>query len=135
MKKIQKLCAVLCLALVFVTLFSACKREEPSNAQPPEHTHTYKSVWTMNETHHWKACDVKGCTEVAGKNEHVFGEWKNNDEYQHHKTCTCGAAKKENHAWDEGVITTPATPEASGERIYSCTVCDATKTELVAYLP
>lgn len=36
------------------------------------------------------------------------------------------------HAWDEGTVTTPATATEPGEMLYTCTRCDATKTEVIA---
>lgn len=39
------------------------------------------------------------------------------------------------HAWDEGVITTPATTTQTGVRTYTCGLCDATRTETIAKLP
>lgn len=35
------------------------------------------------------------------------------------------------HKWDEGVITTAATCENAGVKTYTCTVCNATKTEAI----
>lgn len=35
------------------------------------------------------------------------------------------------HAWDDGVITTPATETEAGVKTYTCTVCKATKTEVI----
>lgn len=37
----------------------------------------------------------------------------------------------ENHAWDEGVITTEPTDTTDGIRTFTCTVCKATRTEIV----
>ena len=39
---------------------------------------------------------------------------------------------KKNHTWDAGVISRAATCIAPGERLYTCTVCSATKTEEVS---
>lgn len=36
-----------------------------------------------------------------------------------------------NHSWNTGVITTPATCQAEGERTYTCSVCGKTKTESI----
>lgn len=38
------------------------------------------------------------------------------------------------HSYDDGVITTDPTEEAEGEKTYTCTVCGATKTEVIAKL-
>ncbi len=36
--------------------------------------------------------------------------------------------------WDDGVITTPATPDAAGVKTYTCTVCGRTRTESVPFV-
>ena len=35
----------------------------------------------------------------------------------------------ENHTWNDGVVQKEATTTAVGEKLYTCTVCGATKTE------
>ena len=71
-----------------------------------EHEHTYKTEWSKDATHHWHACEGKDCTDVSDKAEHV---------------------------WNEGEVTTEATAEADGEKTYTCTVCNATKGEVVEF--
>ncbi len=39
------------------------------------------------------------------------------------------------HIWDNGVVTTAATCTAEGEKLFTCTVCGATRTEVIAKLP
>lgn len=36
------------------------------------------------------------------------------------------------HSWDDGVVTKAATCTEAGEKLYTCTVCDKTKTETIA---
>lgn len=65
--------------------------------------HTYAKDWSKNDTHHWHAA-------------------------------TCGHDLKqdyEEHAWDEGQVTTPATCTSDGVRTYTCGTCGATKTEVI----
>ncbi len=38
------------------------------------------------------------------------------------------------HAWDKGIITTEATPDADGVKTYTCTACGETKEEAVPYV-
>lgn len=38
------------------------------------------------------------------------------------------------HSWDSGIVTIGATYESEGERTYTCTVCGATKTEVIPKL-
>ena len=39
------------------------------------------------------------------------------------------------HKWDEGKVTTPATTDAAGVKTYTCTVCNATRTEEISKIP
>lgn len=39
------------------------------------------------------------------------------------------------HTWDEGVVTVQPTTEQEGVKTYTCTVCQATKTETISRLP
>ncbi|MBQ2809547.1 MAG: hypothetical protein IJF11_01500 [Clostridia bacterium] len=49
-------------------------------------------------------------------------------------SCACGATSKkelplsENHSWDNGTITTPATESEDGVMTYKCSVCEKTRT-------
>ena len=97
MKKLVSLLLAVCMCLSVGTMLTACDEE---------HTHTYKTEWTYDTTHHWHECSGEDCVDVSDKAEHV---------------------------WDEGTITTEATSEADGEKTYTCTVCNATKGESVAF--
>ncbi len=70
-------------------------------------THTYSAGWSVNETHHWHAA--------------ICGHRDEKADY---------AA----HAWDEGVITTPATCGNVGVMTYTCSTCGKTKTEEIPRL-
>ena len=53
------------------------------------------------------------------------------------KTCSvCQATEGTvaEHPWDEGVITKEATEEAKGEKLYTCTACKTTRTEVIPEL-
>ena len=82
---------------------------EADTKEPEEeiHTHAFSKDWSCDKTHHWHAA-------------------------------TCGhevTSDNAPHLWDDGVITTPATESAEGERTYFCTICRATKTEPIDKLP
>ena len=65
----------------------------------------------------------------AELHRHEFGEWTA-EETTHSTTCiTCGEVKSEFHEWDDGVVTKEPTGEEKGEKLYTCTVCGATRTE------
>lgn len=70
------------------------------------HKCEFETAWSKDATHHWHACKGEDCQEIKLKSEHM---------------------------WAEGEITTPATQEAPGEKTYICSVCQATKTEPVAF--
>ena len=69
------------------------------------HQHTYGAGWTYDATHHWHEATCEHTGEKDGYAEHT---------------------------WDSGEVTTPATCTEAGEKTYTCTVCSATKTEVIA---
>lgn len=70
------------------------------------HEHTFKTEWATDAGYHWHECEGENCLEVADKAEHT---------------------------WDDGKITTEATEEEKGKKTFTCTVCNATKGEDVAF--
>ncbi len=66
--------------------------------------HDFSKEWSKNETHHWNVCTRNGCNGVSDNEEHTF---------------------------NDGEITTPATFEADGVKTLTCTVCGQTKTEKI----
>ncbi len=67
------------------------------------HSHSYADAWSHDATHHWHASTC-GHDVVSGKAEHT---------------------------WNGGEVTTAATCGAAGEKTFTCTVCGATKTEVI----
>lgn len=63
--------------------------------------------------------------EVVPAKGHKYEIWEKDDADTHTGTCSCGKTKKEEHIWDDGVITVLATHSKVGEKMYSCTKCDA----------
>ena len=64
---------------------------------------------------------------------HSFGAWSKADNNNHKHTCTaCGTAESSAHTWNGGTITKAATCKETGVKTYTCTVCNATKTEAIA---
>ena len=72
-----------------------------------EGSHHFSEAWSSDDTHHWHECTDEGCNEVAD-----YGE----------------------HTWDAGEVTTEPSYEAAGEMTYTCTVCEATRTESIPQL-
>jgi len=64
---------------------------------------------------------------------HKYGTWDKLDDIQHQRVCEHDAThvEKANHTWDSSKVTKEATCSEKGERIYTCTVCEATRTEEV----
>ena len=61
---------------------------------------------------------------------------KDDDNHWHKATCEHKEEVKDKaaHTWDEGVETKPAGYGTAGERTYTCTVCEKTKTKPIAAL-
>lgn len=69
--------------------------------------------------------------EITSDHEHTFGDWEKVDDDYHSRSCECGYFEKAEHSWNEGVVTTEPTCTERGVKTYTCTKCDATKTEIV----
>ena len=91
------------LLLVSVVLLASCD-EDAINNLLGEHTHTFGEKWTYDETHHWHCATCEHTEEVSDK----------------------GA-----HSWDDGEISVAATHMVDGVKTYTCTVCGATRTEII----
>lgn len=70
--------------------------------------HTYSDQWSRDENNHWRqaVCGHSGETTDFGP-----------------------------HKWDDGTITINAGHAQNGEKVYTCTVCNATKTEVLPGQP
>ena len=87
---------------------TVCKHQKTKVLAKVAHVHKFnESVWEKDDTHHW-----------------------------HPATCAHTDQKSvfENHVWNEGVITTPATETTEGEKTYTCTKCGQTKTSSIGKL-
>ncbi|MCF0114675.1 MAG: cell wall-binding repeat-containing protein, partial [Erysipelotrichaceae bacterium] len=80
-------------------------------------------------------CETCGATKVETVDaiDHTYGEWTKLDETQHKKVCANDESHiiKEDHSWNEGVITKDATCEEAGEMTYTCETCGTTKVETI----
>ena len=62
---------------------------------------------------------------------HSYDSWAEADN-GHSQTCSeCGNINTEDHKWNSGTVTKPATCKEEGEKSYKCTVCNAVKTEVL----
>lgn len=154
MKKTIRMILSLVLVLVLgAALLVACNNK---GGEEPE-THTYSQTWSYDSSEHWHQCTLDGHTDVADKAAHTYdndadttcnvcgyvraahthaasAEWSK-DATNHWHECTVSGCNeqldKAAHTWDEGTVTTKATFTSDGEKTYTCTVCEKTKTETV----
>lgn len=154
MKKTIRMILSLVLVLVLgAALLVACNNK---GGEEPE-THTYSTTWSHDASEHWHQCTLDGHTDVADKAAHTYdndadttcnvcgyvraahthaasAEWSK-DATNHWHECTVSGCNeqldKAAHTWDEGTVTTKATFTSDGEKTYTCTVCEKTKTETV----
>lgn len=82
------------------------------------------------------ACEVTVESADPCDEGHSYGAWTRLDDNQHQRICTNNPAhvEKANHSWNAGVITTEAKCETNGIKTFTCTVCNATKTESIKAL-
>lgn len=75
-------------------------------------------------------------TENTNKTEqHTYGSWTKANDMQHKQTCSvCFKEETANHTWNSGTVTQKATCKEDGAKTYTCTTCNATKTEAIAKL-
>lgn len=73
-----------------------------------------------------------GSVKISVTCPHSFGSYTSLDERQHGRVCTlCGTQETADHSWNNGTVTTQPTCKDSGVKTYTCTVCQATRTETV----
>ena len=77
----------------------------PQNTAEAEHN--WSSEWQKDDTHHWHNCSDADCPITNNAEKNGYGE----------------------HIWDSGNVTTQPTCTTAGIKTYTCTVCQATKTE------
>ena len=74
---------------------------------------------------------------VIGALGHDWGDWTKLNDNEHQRVCKRDASHKEtaNHVWNDGVVTKEPTCKEQGSKQFTCTVCNATKTETIAIDP
>ena len=110
-----------------------------------------KDVYFLGTKEAWQKVAFYPENDAVSKNAvvHFFSEWTREKE----PTCTepgsetstcpetdCGKTFTRKvpalgHAWDDGVVTKPATETETGLKAFTCTRCSATKTEIIPVLP
>lgn len=151
-KSIKAILSVVLVLVLGAALLVACNNK---GGEEPE-THTYSTTWSHDASEHWHQCTQDGHTDVADKAAHTYDNdadttcnvcgyerpahdhaataWSSDATYHWHDCTVSGCGEqfdKAAHIWDEGTITTEATFTSDGEKTYTCTVCQKTKTETV----
>ncbi len=118
------------------TVCNATKTEEiAANGHSPVTDNAVVATCTADgktEGSHCSVCNtVIKAQEVVKATGHAYGAWAKLDDTQHQRICANDKthAEKADHTWDEGKTTTAPTCAATGVKTYTCTVCQATKTE------
>lgn len=64
---------------------------------------------------------------------HNYGSYVNANTTNHTRTCSeCGAVETKTHTWNSGTVTKTANCKETGTKTFTCTACQATKTETIA---
>ena len=90
--------------------------------------------YSHNPDIHWITCAY--CGIAIEYEEHTWQDEWTADETQHWYECSVCKRKKDtaDHTWDAGTVTKAATKDVEGMKTYTCTVCNATKTETIPKL-
>jgi hypothetical protein len=63
--------------------------------------------------------------------DHAWTDWSPNDDGTHTRACRCNANETKDCEWDDGVVTEQPTHLEPGTKTYTCTLCGATRTEVL----
>lgn len=75
---------------------------------------------------------LSGHQKLDKLNTHTWSAWEKLSDTLHEHACElCGKREQAAHAWDQGVVTKPATHTGEGVKTYTCTACHAAKTETI----
>lgn len=78
-------------------------------------------------------CNSTKTEAVAKTDSHSYGSWTQVNDSTHKHTCSvCSKEETANHAWNSGTITKQPSCKETGVKTYTCTGCDASKTEDIA---
>ena len=117
--------------------YSVCSKEETAN-----HTWNSGSITkqpsckeTGIKTYTCAGCNGTKTETIAKTTDHKYGNWIKVNDTTHKHTCSvCFKEETSNHAWNSGVVTKKASCKEAGIKTYTCTACNATKTESIAKL-
>jgi len=116
---------------------SVCSKEESAN-------HTWDSGKVTKQpnckeigtkTFTCSGCKATKTEDIPKTTDHKYGNWTKVSDTQHKHTCSvCSKEETVNHTWNSGTVTKKATCKEAGEKKFTCTGCNATKTEEIPKL-
>ncbi len=115
-----------------------CSRDA-SHVEKANHTWNAGTVTTSPtctaagvKTYTCTVCSATKTESVAALG-HSYGAWTKLNDTQHQRVCANDAShvEKANHTWDAGTVTKEPAVGVAGEKTYTCTLCEATKTEVI----
>ena len=98
----------------------------PAMAYDADHHYSFQG-WDKALTEISENTTVTACYTATA---HSY-TYTDTDSTGHKATCSCGYSKTDAHTWDSGTVTAEPTCTEAGIRLYTCTHCQATKTEAV----
>ena len=116
---------------------SVCQKEETANHTWNSGTVTKPASCkeTGEKTYTCTGCNATKTEAIAKTTDHKYGNWSKVSDTTHKHTCSvCSKEETANHIWNSGSITKKATCKEEGIKTYTCTACNATKTEKIAKL-
>ena len=116
---------------------SVCQKEETANHSWNSGTVTKQPDCknTGIKTYTCTACSATKTETIAKTTDHKYGSWTKVNDATHKRTCSvCAKEETANHSWNSGKVTKKATCKEAGIKTYTCTGCNATKTETITKL-
>jgi hypothetical protein len=81
------------------------------------------------------SCNANKTEEIPKLSEHDFGAWTTVDGESHERVCAiCQEKESSAHNWDAGVVTKESTCAEVGVKTFTCSSCNANKTEEIPKL-
>ncbi|MBE6980883.1 MAG: hypothetical protein E7437_01020 [Ruminococcaceae bacterium] len=116
---------------------SVCQKEESEN-------HTWDKGTTVKQAnckeggqiqYTCSGCKATKLEDTDKTTTHTYAAWIKVNDTTHKHTCSvCSKEETANHTWNSGSVTKQPTCKEEGEKTYTCTGCNGTKTEAVAKL-
>ena len=115
---------------------TVCSHTKTESIAQLEHIHNYDSWTPVDATTHKQSCSCGDTKTESHELQNEVINWET-CEYPGQSREWCEICGYENyitrpalgHTWDNGVVTVMPTTEAPGTKTYTCSVCQATRTE------